>query len=132
MLSIFNSVEKMKHEKVSSLLVSKEGKLGIVTDADFREKFVLQRLSADDAIVKLASFGLVEINENEFLFNAQLKMTKHGIKRLVVRDDDENLVGVLDHISLLSFFASHVYAISIYRDFDTIWLSKMFGQHHDK
>jgi len=55
---------------------------------------------------------LIEINENEFLFNAQLKMTKHCVKRLVVRDDEGNLVGVLDHISLLSFFASHVYAIS--------------------
>ena len=111
-LSIYDSAQKMKSEKASSLLVENKNELGIVTDADFREKFLLQRLNADDSILKLATFGLIEINENEFLFNAQLKMTKHCVKRLVVRDDEGNLVGVLDHISLLSFFASHVYAIS--------------------
>lgn len=111
-LSIYDSVQKMKSEKVTSLLVENKNELGIVTDADFREKFVLERLNADDSILKLATFGLIEINKNEFLFNAQLKMTKHCVKRLVVRDDEGNLVGVLDHISLLSFFASDVYAIS--------------------
>lgn len=109
--SIYDAVQKMKSAKVSSLLVDNKGELGIVTDADFREKFVLKRLSADDSILELSSFGLVEINENEFLFNAQLKMTKYSVKRLVVRDNEGNLVGVLDYISLLSFFSSHFYAI---------------------
>jgi CBS domain-containing protein len=39
-------------------------------------------------------------------------MTKKGIKRLVVKDDDGNITGILDQISLMSFFASHTYAIS--------------------
>jgi CBS domain-containing protein len=110
--SIVDAVKKMKELKVDTLLVDRDDKLGIVTDIDFREKFILQNLCGDDSVDKLATYGLVEIHEDEFLFNAQLKMTKHGIKRLVVRDDDNNLVGVLEQISLVSFFASHTYAIS--------------------
>ncbi len=111
-LSIYDCVKLMKKESIDSLLVDKNGEIGIVTDTDFREKFILQRVSVDDDIVKLASFGLIDIAENEFLFNAQLKMTKHGIKRLIVKDGDKNIVGILDQISLSSFFASHTYAIS--------------------
>ncbi len=111
-LSIYDSVKTMKTESISSLLVNKNGEIGIVTDTDFREKFILQRLSVDEEIGKLASFGLIGVDENEFLFNAQLTMTKHNIKRLIVKDSEQNLVGILDQISLSSFFASHTYAIS--------------------
>ncbi len=111
-LSIYNCVLLMKDESIDSLLVDKDGDIGIVTDSDFREKFILQRLSADENIGKLASFGLIGVDANEFLFNAQLTMTKHNIKRLIVKDSEQNLVGVLDQISLSSFFASHTYAIS--------------------
>jgi len=110
--SIYAAVSQLKEKKSNTLLVKRGEALGIVTDTDYREKFILQRLSAGDRIEKLAKFDLVTIKESEFLFNAQLEMTKHGIKRLVVIDENQNILGVLDQISLVSFFASHTYAIS--------------------
>lgn len=111
-MSIYDAVLKLKEEKSNSLLVRRGDELGIVTETHYRNKFILNRLSSDEPIEKLAKFGLVSVEEDEFLFNAQLEMTKYGIKRLVVTDSAKNVVGVLDQISLASFFASHTYAIS--------------------
>ena len=46
----------------------------IVTDSDFRQKVILNRMSFDEEVVKIASKGLVYVNEDDFLFNAQLQM----------------------------------------------------------
>ncbi|MCH9813136.1 MAG: CBS domain-containing protein [Epsilonproteobacteria bacterium] len=110
--SIYDAVKALKEQKSNSLLVRRDNELGIVTDTDYREKFILEKMSADSPIGDLAKYNLIYIEGSEFLFNAQLEMTKHGIKRLVVIDENKEVIGVLDQISLASFFASHTYAIS--------------------
>jgi len=110
--TIFNAVAILKENRGSSLLVQGKNEMGIVTDTDFREKIILNRMSFDEPISTIATFGLKEISNEEFLFNAQLKMNKFGIKRLIVRDKQTSkITGVLDLISLTSFFASHTYSI---------------------
>jgi CBS domain-containing protein len=111
-LSIYESTKILKTKKASTLLVRQDDKIGIVTDSDFRNKLILKKLSFDEPVVRLATFNLQTILEDDFLFNAQLNMTKHGIKRLIVKNDSGDIVGILDQISLVSFFASHTYAIS--------------------
>jgi len=108
--TIFNAVTILKGHRGSSLLVQGKNELGIVTDTDFREKIVLNRMSFDEPISKLTTFGIKTVDANDFLFNAQIKMTKYGIKRLIAIENDE-IVGVLDLISLTSFFASHTYSV---------------------
>ena len=108
--TIFNAVNTLKKYKGSSLLVQGKKELGIVTDTDFREKIVLNRMSFDEPISKLATFGLKTVDANDFLFNAQIKMTKFAVKRLIVIEE-EKIIGVLDLISLTSFFASHTYSV---------------------
>jgi len=108
--TIFDAVNTLKDYKGSSLLIQSKDELGIVTDTDFREKIVLNRMSFDEPISKLATFGLKTVDANDFLFNAQIKMTKHNVKRLIALENDE-IVGVLDLISLTSFFASHTYSV---------------------
>jgi CBS domain-containing protein len=110
--TIFNTVQILKKNKASSILVkTNDGKMGIVTDTDFREKIVLNRIDFDAPISKIATWGLKTINQNEFLFNAQITMNKFGVKRLIVIDEVENIIGVLDLISLTSFFASQTYSV---------------------
>lgn len=108
--TIFDAVNTLKNHRGSSLLVQGKDELGIVTDTDFREKIVLNRMSFDEPISTLATFGIKTVDANEFLFNAQIKMSKYGIKRLIAIED-EKIVGVLDLISLTSFFASHTYSV---------------------
>ena len=116
--TIFNAVSILKENKGSSLLVKNEnGDLGIVTDTDFREKIILNRMSFDESISKIATYELKYVNSEEFLFNAQLTMNKFGIKRLIVKDEQTSkIIGILDLISLTSFFASHTYAVTLELD----------------
>ena len=66
----------------------------------------------DDKVIKIASKGLVYVNEDDFLFNAQLTMAKHGLKRVVVTNNKHDIVGILDQISLSSFFATNTFSVS--------------------
>ena len=111
--SIFEAASIIKKEKVPTLLLKDEtGEIYIVTDSDFRQKVILKRMSFDEKVIKIASKGLIYVNENDFLFNAQLVMAKYGIKRVVVKNDDEEIIGILDQISLSSFFATNIFSVS--------------------
>lgn len=111
--SIYEAVKTIKKEKVPTLLLKdNEDELYIVTDSDFREKVILNRMDFDDTVGKIANKGLVYVNENDFLFNAQLTMAKHGLKRVVVKDNHGDITGILDQISLSSFFATNTFSVS--------------------
>ena len=111
--TIFEAATIIKQEKIPTLLLKDEaGEMYIVTDSDFRQKVILNRMDYDDFVVKIASKGLIYINEDDFLFNAQLQMAKHGLKRVVVKNDHDEIVGILDQISLSSFFATNTFAVS--------------------
>ena len=111
--TIYEAATIIKQEKIPTLLLKDEdGKMYIVTDSDFRQKVILNRMDYDDLVVKIASKGLIYINEDDFLFNAQLQMAKHGLKRVVVKNDHDEIVGILDQISLSSFFATNTFAVS--------------------
>ena len=111
--TIFQAVESMKKNNSSSLLIKDiDNKLAIVTDTDFREKVILNRIDFDEPISKIATYDLQYVNSEEFLFNAQLKMNNYGIKRLIVKDEkSDEIIGILDLLSLTSFFASHTYLV---------------------
>lgn len=111
--SIFEAASIIKKEKIPTLLLKdKKGDLYIITDSDFRQKVILNRMDFDDKVIKIATKGLIYINEEDFLFNAQLIMAKHGVKRVVVRNDKNEIIGILDQISLSSFFATNTFAVS--------------------
>ena len=111
--TIFEAATIIKQEKIPTLLLKDEdGEMYIVTDSDFRQKVILNRMDYDDLVIKIASKGLIYINEDDFLFNAQLQMAKHGLKRVVVKNDYDEIVGILDQISLSSFFATNTFAVS--------------------
>lgn len=111
--TIYEAALRIKKEKVPTLLLQDtQGDIYIVTDSDFRQKVILNRMDYDDIVGKISTKGIISVNENDFLFNAQLLMTKHGIKRVVVTNNDEKIVGILDQISLSSFFATHTFSVS--------------------
>lgn len=111
--TIYEAALRIKKEKVPSIfLEDEENKIFIVTDSDFRQKVILNRMDYDDCVGKIASQGIITINENDFLFNAQLLMAKHGLKRLGVTNNEGKMIGILDQISLSSFFATHTFSVS--------------------
>ncbi|WP_368029490.1 putative nucleotidyltransferase substrate binding domain-containing protein [Arcobacter sp. s6] len=111
--SIFEAATIIKKEKVPTILLKdNNGEMHIITDSDFRQKVILNRMDFDEKVIKISSKGLIYVNEDDFLFNAQLIMAKHGLKRVVVKNSKDNIVGILDQISLSSFFATNTFSVS--------------------
>lgn len=111
--AIYDAVLFMKENSISSVLIDDEQRgLGIATDTDFREKVILNRLDFSTPVIEISTFGLKEIKIDDFLFNAQLLMTRHKIKRLIVKDKEGCVCGVIDQMSIASFFSSHTYAVA--------------------
>ena len=111
--SIHNTVKILVENNIQAILVRRaDGEIGIVTDSSFVKKVALKRMDLDGPINQITTYGLRSIDINDFLFNAQLQMAKYNLKRLVVKKEDE-IVGLLDIVSLSSFFASHTHSTSM-------------------
>ncbi len=113
--SILVALKKQNSLKAKVILVKKGSEYEIVTDTDLKEKVLLKGLSVDAEISKISTPGIISIDINDFLFNALLLMTHNEIKRLVVTDEGE-IVGVLEQLDLLSYFANHSHLIAVQLD----------------
>jgi len=109
--SIRDALQKMADQNGEVILVREGNRVGIVTDTNLREKVLLADKSSRDPIGEIATFGLISIERSDFLFNALLLFTKHGVKRLVVVENEE-IVGILEQLDLLSHFANHTHLIA--------------------
>jgi len=110
--TIFQALSKMTQLQAKAIIVNQDGFFGIVTDTNLRERVLLGNAEMEDAIESIAIFPIITIEKQDFLFNALLLFTKHGIKRLVVMEN-EKIVGMLEQLDLLSHFASHSHLIAI-------------------
>ncbi|MCI4405743.1 MAG: CBS domain-containing protein, partial [Sulfuricurvum sp.] len=110
-MPIKDALRQMADQDGSVILVNDGGNMGIVTDTNLREKLLLSDKSRNDSIGEIATYGLITIEKHDFLFNALLLFTKHGIKRLVVVENDQ-IVGILEQLDLLSHFANHTHLIA--------------------
>ncbi|MEA3331194.1 MAG: putative nucleotidyltransferase substrate binding domain-containing protein [Campylobacterota bacterium] len=113
--TIYDSLLKQRDLKSKMIIVSDGDDYLVVTDTDLREKVLLGDVDIHDSIKKVATFGVISIDINDFLFNALLIMTHSEIKRVVVKDDGK-IVGVLEQLDLLSFFANHSHLIAVQID----------------
>ncbi|MDT8338420.1 MAG: putative nucleotidyltransferase substrate binding domain-containing protein [Sulfurimonas sp.] len=113
--SIKSALKKQKELKTNVIIVKYRDDFGIVTDTDLRERVLLGGISTEEEIHKIATHNLITIDKNDFLFNALLLMTQKEIKRVVVKED-EKIVGVLEQLDLLSYFANHSHLIAVQID----------------
>ncbi|QSZ41472.1 CBS domain-containing protein [Sulfurimonas aquatica] len=110
--SVYNSLKKQRDSQANAIIVKNADEYSIVTDSDLREKVLLGDISVHDSVSKIATKGIIYIDKNDFLFNALLIMTQSNVKRIVVKDA-EVIVGILEQIDLLSFFANHSHLVSV-------------------
>ena len=114
-ISILDALKKQHELKAKMIIVKKENDFEIVTDTDLKEKVLLAGLDANESVSKISTSGIISIEINDFLFNALLLMTQNEIKRLVVTEDGD-VVGVLEQLDLLSYFANHSHLIAVQVD----------------
>ncbi|MDD3343932.1 MAG: DUF294 nucleotidyltransferase-like domain-containing protein [Sulfurospirillaceae bacterium] len=85
---------------------------GIVTDSIVRHHIIFGDYDKFSPIEPLALTPIITIEEDDFLFNALLLLTKNSIKRIVVTHKGF-IVGILEQIDLLSYFANHTYLVAV-------------------
>ena len=61
---------------------------------------------------RIASWDLISIGPDDYLFDALIRMTRAHIERLVVLDGDE-LVGILDITDVLVLFFTQSHSLGI-------------------
>ena len=113
--TIVNALKKQDELKANVIIVQHEEDYMIVTDSDLRKRVLLGRVSVEAQISEIATKGLITIDVNDFLFNALLIMTHDSIKRVVVMDG-EKILGVLEQLDLLSYFANHSHLVAVQID----------------
>ena len=113
--SIHDALRKQRDMKSKIIIVNDNEDHFVVTDTDLRDKVLLGDITIDESIKTVATSTVISIDINDFLFNALLMMTHSSIKRLVVTDN-EKIVGILEQIDLLSFFANHSHLVAVQID----------------
>lgn len=103
--SIKTCVEKMHEFTTDACLIRHEDQVGVVAASDLLRGLALYGADLDAPVLELTSFPVISIHQDDYLFNALIKMTQYGIDRLMVRDD-AGFIGVLHQKELMSLFAN--------------------------
>ncbi len=95
--SALNVAKAMSKSKVGAVIVLKGGKpVGMITERDLLKKVSAKNKKPDDVSAKsIMSSPLVTIKAFDSVDTAAKVMSKHGIKRLPVVEDDGSLAGML-------------------------------------
>lgn len=104
---------EMRDRKVNALIVRNGTRRGIITGMNLAKALVLDEQPLTAPVGQFARFDLVTVRADEFLYNALIVMTRHSLRRVVVVDENDEIVGILDEIDLLSFLSSHSHLVSV-------------------
>ena len=106
------AIEKSIDYKTSTIIVEDKIKnaYGIITDSVLKKEVLLKGFGLEISVMKIATFPFICVDYEDFLFEVLVILTKRNIKRIGVKKDGK-LIGTIDQIDILSFFANHVYLI---------------------
>jgi CBS domain-containing protein len=111
-MSIKEAIEQSLKDEMSSIIVQRGDEYGIVTDSNIKKGVLLTGKSLDDSIGNIATFPLICVQKDEFLFSVLLLLVKHKIKRVGVLKEGK-VIGVLNQMDMLSFFANHSHVVAV-------------------
>ncbi|WP_428740017.1 putative nucleotidyltransferase substrate binding domain-containing protein [Sulfurimonas sp.] len=114
-ISIYDSLVKQRDLESKMIIVNNNDEYFVITDSDLREKVLLGGADIKESIGTIATSKVITIDIKDFLFNALLVMTHNAIKRLVVTENGE-IVGILEQLDLLSYFANHSHLVVVQID----------------
>ncbi len=95
--SVLKVAGVMRDLKISSMIVCTEGNpVGIMTDRDLRNKVVAQGIDPATIVARdIMHAPLITVDENDFIFEALYRISKNGIHRICVVDQDDRLSGII-------------------------------------
>lgn len=111
--SIEAATRLMREEKADCMLARKGKRYGMVTGTDLLDAVILNKLPLETDVAEIASYRLISIRPDDYLFNALIIMTQQHIERVVVRDEHGELKGIIELTDVLSYFSSHSHVIGL-------------------
>lgn len=111
--SIEQATRLMRENKADCMLAQKGTRYGMVTGTDLLDAAILNHLPLSTDVSEIASYRLITIRPDDYLFNALIIMTQQRIERVVVMGDNKKLVGVIELTDVLSYFSSHSHVIGL-------------------
>ncbi|HEY0832822.1 MAG TPA: DUF294 nucleotidyltransferase-like domain-containing protein [Azospirillum sp.] len=106
----------MKESQGNAVLVrGADGRVGIVTGTDLRDRVVLDGVPVTEPVGPLARYQLITLERDDQLFNALILMTKHSVRRIVITEGGA-IVGLLEQIDLLGALSNHSQVIALQID----------------
>lgn len=102
MTTIRSAAKVMARFKISSLVITDEkgNPLGIVTDRDLREKVVANAADIESPVGEIMTSPLITIEENEYCFEALLRMIRYNIHHIIVMDKGK-IMGILTNHDIM-------------------------------
>ncbi len=110
--TIREAVEMLRSTRSDCVLASRGDDYGMLTRTNMLEAIALGGHSLDDAAAEVATWKLITIEEGEFLFDALIRMIRHGIERLVVLREGHP-IGLVEMSDILGFLSSHSHVIAL-------------------
>ncbi|HEY0524267.1 MAG TPA: DUF294 nucleotidyltransferase-like domain-containing protein, partial [Stellaceae bacterium] len=119
--SLREAARMLGRAQAHTLLVRGEGgtdagRVGIATRSGLGAAVLLRHKDPGDPVGGVARFDLVTIRADEPLSDALERMTRHGIRRLVVTGpgghDGGDVLGVLELVALLGYLANQSHLVS--------------------
>ena len=106
------AIAKSIEYKTSTIIVQDDDTYGIITDSVLKKDVLLKGHNLSIKVKEIAKFPFLCVDNDDFLFQVLLVLTKHTIKRVGVLKNGE-LIGTIDQIDILSYFANHVHLIAV-------------------
>ena len=99
--SIREAAETMTRERVSSLLVDREGQLGILTDRDLRSRVLADGRDPDSGVDQVMTSPVITVSRDAMVAEVTALMLEHGVHHVPVLGDAGELLGVVTDVDLL-------------------------------
>jgi len=109
--SISDAITKSMEYKTSTIVVEDGDSRGIITDSILKKDVLLRGCDLSLQARDIAKYPFICVEYDDFLFQVLLVLTEYTIKRVGVLRDGE-LVGTIDQIDILSYFANHVHLVA--------------------
>ena len=110
--TVQQAVAALNERQVDSLLVERDGHVGVITKTDLLRGLVNEGLTPASPALSLATFELIKVPPEEYLFAALVSMTRSRVERVVVMEGRTPL-GVVELTDVLSFFSSRSYVVGL-------------------
>lgn len=110
--TLINAIQKSMEYKTSSIIVKTKNKeYGIITDSILKTRVLLEGRDLNIAVKDIAKFPLLTVFNDDYLFEALTILIKKNIKRIGVINHNNEMIGILEQIDILSHFANYTYVV---------------------